>query len=123
MKKNILEVDFPKPPEKPFFTNRTILIIFAGVLIVIAGLIWYASRIQTNVNILKAEAKQEAIVKKIDSLQTKQVDVITNLKTSSQSSADQGNKLINTLPDEKIIVSDTSFDAMREYIQNYRPNQ
>lgn len=109
--------------EQPFFKNRTILIILAVVLIVIACLIWYATRIQTNVNILKAETKQEAIIKKIDSLKTKQADVITDLKTSSQSKADYGNKLIKTLPDEKIIVSDTTYDAMLKYIQNYRPNQ
>jgi len=123
MKKNILDVEFPAPPEKPILTNRSILIIGACLLVLIAALVWYVSRLQTNVNILKAETKQAEIVKKIDSLETKQAEVITDLKTSSQSNADQGTKLINTLPNEKIFVSDTTFDAMREYIQNYRPNQ
>lgn len=123
MKKDILNNEFPAPPEKPFFTNRTISIIGVCVLILIAALTWYISILQTNVNILKAEAKQVEIVKKVETIKKQQAEVIKDLKTSSQSNADQGNKLINTLPNEKIFVSDTTFDAMREYIQNYRPNQ
>lgn len=104
-------------------TNRVSRLIIIGVaisLLIIAGLIYYISTLKTDIEIEKSVEENKSIKTRIDSLETERTDLIDSVLTKSQSSADRANQITKTIEHEKIIISDTSYAAMCEYLSNYR---
>ena len=90
-------------------------------LLIIAGLIWYIYNLKTDYNINNSAKQYEAIQKRIDSLENKQTAIIDSMLKLSQSRADHATKITEKLKHEKIIIRDTTYAAMCEYLTNYRP--
>ena len=90
-------------------------------LLIIAGLIWYIYNLKTDYNINNSAKQYEAIQKRIDSLESKQTAIIDSMLKLSQSRADHATEITEKLKYEKIIIRDTTYAAMCEYLTNYRP--
>ena len=90
-------------------------------LLIIAGLIWYIYDLKTDYKIEKSANEYNQIKDTIDSIETKKIEIIDKVSKNSQSSADRADKLTKSFKNEKIIIRDTTYDAMCEYLTNYRP--
>lgn len=55
----------------------------------------------------------------IDSLKTNRSDTIHSVSIKSRDNAKKSTKLIKTLPDEKTLVPDATYDTMCRYITEY----
>ncbi len=88
---------------------------------VIAGLIWYIFQLKAESKIQDKIEQKIEIQKQADSLTTKRDDQIHSVITNSQTNAVRANNLIKTLPNEEIIIRDTTYAAMCKYITDYRP--
>lgn len=71
---------------------------------------------------VEQKAFQEAKNKQ-DSLIIVRDAIIKNVIKYSNQNAAKGSQLIKTLPNEKIIIPDTTTNAKWEYLQNYSPNK
>lgn len=94
-------------------------LIAAVAIILILGA--YIYRLRTTEAIKAAEHSRDEIVRDIDSLTSTRDAVIDDNVTSSRNHAKNSNQLINKLPNEKIIIPDTTDSYKRHYITNYRP--
>lgn len=106
-------------------TNTVSRLIIIGVsisLLIIAGLIYYITTLKNDIRIEKSAQENKSIKTRIDSLETKRTAIIDTLVNKSQSRADRANKITKTIKHEKIIIRDTTYAAMCEYLSNYRPN-
>lgn len=90
-----------------------LIAIFVGLLV------WYITKPDPQ-DVKKAEAKKEVTQSKIDSLGNARKDFIKDVVTNSQTQATKSEGLIKKLNDEKIIIPDTTYNAMFEYIANYK---
>lgn len=90
--------------------------------LIVVGLVWHIYNLNNEINIGGAAIEKKQIEKKIDSLETKRTETVSEYVEKSQITADRAAKLMQTLDHEKPIIIDTSYSAMCDYIATYRPD-
>ena len=91
------------------------------MILVVAGLLYYIVRSKKNEELDSAVKQRDQTGMTIDSTKGEITTIIEDAAKNSQSSADEGNKLIKKLPKDEKTIPDTSYAAMCDYITNYRP--
>lgn len=109
----------PNPPQPRKFPWVWVLI----ALSIIVGLLIYISYLRTPSKVKATEAERDKLQNQVDTLTGVRDAEIEHVRQTSQAAADLGNSLTEKLPDEKIIIRDTTYDAMCKYITDYRPGQ
>lgn len=89
------------------------------IAIVVGLMVWYITR--PDPEGVKVKQKQKTTIQsKIDSLTGVRTKEIKNVVSHSKTQAVKSDSLLKTIKHEKIIVTDTTYSAMFEYIANYK---
>lgn len=102
-------------------TTQTKIILLVIWTLIVAGFTWYLLDHFSRIEKAKIAKQIEIYVKKIDSLKTIRKQKLDSVSSESISLVEKSAKILKTIRHEKIIVRDTTYDAMCKYIENYRP--
>lgn len=89
------------------------------IAIIVGLIVWYITR--PDPEDVKAKQKQKTTIQSnIDSLTGVRTKTIDDVVSNSKTQAAKSDSLVKTLPNEKPIFRDTTYNAMFEYIANYK---
>jgi hypothetical protein len=95
------------------------ILLFVAILLVF-GTLWFSGYFN-NGKIQKAETEKKVIETKRDSTGAKQSEDRAILVENAKSRSEQSHNISKPFTNEKIIIRDTTYSAMCDYIRSYRP--
>lgn len=108
-------------PQTSGFSEKKNNILIVVLILLSLGLAFWIKAINTNSKIEGKKSEITTIKKQIDSLSLNQEKTIDSIDKQLEYNSEKSTNLIKNLPNEKANVSDTTYNAMCEYITNYRP--